>query len=430
MSTEVSERALIFLIGAVQFVNVLDFMIVMPLGPDFATALHIPGSQLSLISGSYAVSASIMGLLGALFLDRFDRRTALGVAMLGLVIGTAAGGFGTGLYSMMGARVLAGVFGGPATSLSMSILTDVVPAERRGRALGAVMGAVSVASVLGLPAGLWLARSGGWRAPFFAIAGIGLFIAVLSILLMPPMRRHIEAARAARLAGQPADASIFTILRRPEARLALTAGAALMIGGFALIPNIATYLQHNGKVPRQAMEYLYAVGGCVSFVAMRFAGRLVDHYGSARISLFSTLLWCATLAAGFLFGRPLIPAVLLFALYFLGQGGRNVSMNTLTTRVPRATERARYQSLQSAVQHMASAIGSGLGALFLTERADKTLDGMTQLTMLTICCALVQPPLLALISRHLRAREAVPQGAAPAMPSGGTATPPIHHHHT
>src|SRR5688572_16662379 len=110
-----SERAIIFCVGAVQFVNILDFVIVMPLGPDFATDLKIPLSHLGYIGGSYTAAACVSGFLGAFFLDRFDRRKALAVAMLGLVLGTLAGAFAQGLVSLMIARIIAGAFGGPAT---------------------------------------------------------------------------------------------------------------------------------------------------------------------------------------------------------------------------------------------------------------------------------------------------------------------------
>src|SRR5579883_1331899 len=108
MSEPASERSVVFLIGAVQFVNILDFMIVMPLGPDFAAALGVPASQLGVIGGSYTAAAAISGLLGSLFLDRFERRRALAVALFGLVLGTLAGGFATGLRSLILARLCAG----------------------------------------------------------------------------------------------------------------------------------------------------------------------------------------------------------------------------------------------------------------------------------------------------------------------------------
>src|SRR5260370_22917338 len=91
------ERAIVFLIAAVQFVNILDFVMVMPMGPDFAAALGIPSAKLGMIGGSYTAAAPLSGLAGSFFLHRFDPRPALGVAMLGLAAGTALGSLATGL---------------------------------------------------------------------------------------------------------------------------------------------------------------------------------------------------------------------------------------------------------------------------------------------------------------------------------------------
>src|SRR5690606_24081622 len=212
-----------------QFVNVVDFVMVLPLGPDFARALAIPAHQLGLIAGSYTAAAAVVGLLAASFLDRFDRRQALLVAMLGLVLGTLAGGFATGLASMLAARVLAGVFGGPATSIAMSILSDAVPPERRGRAVGKVMGAFSVASVVGVPAGLELARLGGWQMPFFVLASLGLVVAIGAGLVMPPMRGHLRASARAGAEAPPLRA----FARERTVQLSLLATVVAMVGSFS-----------------------------------------------------------------------------------------------------------------------------------------------------------------------------------------------------
>jgi predicted MFS family arabinose efflux permease len=100
MRRELSERRILLLVAAVQFVSVLDFMMVLPLGPDFARALAIPAAKLGLVGASYTAAAAVSGAVGVLFLDRFDRRRALGVALAGLAVGTAAGAFATDLRSM------------------------------------------------------------------------------------------------------------------------------------------------------------------------------------------------------------------------------------------------------------------------------------------------------------------------------------------
>jgi predicted MFS family arabinose efflux permease len=196
-TSRTSEAKIIFLIGAVQCINILDFMMVMPLGPDFMAALGIDSSEIGKIGGSYTAAAAISGIVSARFLDRFDRRKALAVAMLGLALGTAAGGFATGLGTLILARVVAGIFGGPATSLSLAIVADIIPKERMGKAMGAVMSAFSVASVLGVPLGLQLALWFDWRAPFFFVAGLGLLITANAIFWLPSMRGHIEKRKGA-----------------------------------------------------------------------------------------------------------------------------------------------------------------------------------------------------------------------------------------
>lgn len=396
-----SERAVVFLIGAIQFVNVLDFMIVMPLGPDLGPTLHIPLSQLGLLGTSYAAAAAVSGILGALFLDRFDRRSALAVALLGLVLGTAAGGMATGMWTMLGARVLAGLFGGPATSLSISALSDVVPPERRGRALGSVMGAFSVASVFGVPTGLYLARHGGWRMPFLGVAGLGLVIGALAIILLPPLRGHLVQQKD----QKHPPTSPLQIMSRPESLVSLATSAAVMLTSFSLVPNIAAYLQNNCGLPRQDLEYLYAIGGACTFVSMRILGRLVDRFSATRVAIFGTLLLVVDQVLGFLPGRSLIPVPVAFVTFMIAQSARAVALNTTTTKVPRPDERARYQSIQSAVQHMASGLGASLGSILLTVGPDGRLLGMPQLVTVSIVLALLLPPLLAMVQERLRIRD-------------------------
>ena len=380
------ERMGVFFLGAVQFVNILDFMMIMPLGPDFTTELHIPAALLGLLGSAYAVSASVAGLAGAWVLDRYDRKTALLWALLGLVLGTAAGGFAVGFKSMMAARLLAGLFGGPATSLAISALTDLVPLERRGRAFGAVMGAFSVASVLGVPMGLWLARHGGLRTPFFVVAGMGLLVMAMAAAVLPPLRTHLDRPESPR--------SLTEILHRPVVQLALLTIAVGNMATFAIVPNIAPYLIRNCGMPRQSLEYMYAIGGACSFVSMRLVGWLIDRYGAARVMVLASVLLSIDLGLTFLPGRALLPVVILFVGFMVSSSSRNVCVTTTCSRVAAPAERARYQSIQSAVQHMAAALGAGLGPMFLRELADGRIDGMTGLAALSIMLTLTLPSLL------------------------------------
>jgi len=394
-----SERTLLLLVGAVQFVNVLDFMMVMPLGPDFAAGLGIPASRLGLVGGAYTAAAALSGVLASLVLDRFDRRRALAVAMLGLVVATAAGGTATGLGTMVAARIAAGAFGGPATSLSLSIVADAVPAERRGKALGAVMGAFSVASVLGVPAGLELAHWGGWRFPFFAVAALGLLVAGAALSFMPPMTGHLASD------GRPAPRPGPPLLRSRVALLSLGATAASMLSSFAIIPNIAAHLQLNLHFPRERLGGLYMAGGAVSFVVLRVAGRWVDRFGAPRVAAGGTAVFVGVMLAAFAFPPPWLPVLAIFPCFMIGNSLRNVSTSTLSSRVPSPAERARFMSAQSAVQHLASAVGAGLSTQLLVVEPGGGLGGVRTLAFVSIAVALALPVLVLAVSRALSRRE-------------------------
>ena len=397
-SPPITERRLLFLVGAVQAVNILDFMMVMPLGPDFAQALGIPTAHIGWIGGSYTVAAAFSGILGAFFLDRFDRRTALVVSLVGLGLATALGGFATDMTTLMCARVLAGTFGGPATAVALSIVSDCVPPERRGRAMGAVMGAFSVAAVLGVPFALKLATWGDWRYPFWAVGALCLAVAAFARLACPPLRGHLAR-------GLPAIVNPLRVLSSPTARLSLSTTVTVFAASFAIVPNIAAYLQFNLGWPRADMDLLYGVGGLVTFFTMRGVGRLVDRFGATRIAWLGTCVLAGDLALIFLQSTWAVPVLALFVAFMVGQSTRTVALNALASRVPAPDERARFLSAQSAVQHIASSIGAFLSARLLTADADHRLIGMERVALIAIGLVLLQPPLMRLVEGRLNRRE-------------------------
>jgi predicted MFS family arabinose efflux permease len=406
----VSERLLVFLIGAVQFVNILDFVMVMPLGPDFARALDIPLSKLGFIGGSYTLAAAAAGLAGSVFLDRFDRRSALAVAMGGLALGTVAGGFATGFHSLLAARVLAGLFGGPATSLSLSIVADAVPASRRGKALGAVMGALSVATVLGVPASLKLAEWAGWRAPFFVVAALGLLITAGTIALLPPMRDHLLSTDAA---GQSRPAAVPLFRRTVLLSYAMT--AVTMGAGFLIFPVLSAYMQLNLGLPRSALSTAYGIGGALSFVTLRAVGLLVDRFGSFRVGSAGSVLMFAAVWLFFVDVPSHPPVLLLFLFLFFSLSIRNVAYNTLTSKVPGPWERARFMSFQSAVQHLAASAGAISSSLVLTEGPDHRLLHVRRLGVISLALIAVLPGLLFAVERAVGRGAGVPGPPAPGV---------------
>ena len=393
---------IVLLIGAVQFVNILDFVMVMPLGPDFAVALGIPESHLGYVGGAYTAAACISGLIGSLFLDRFDRRKALAVSMLGLVVGTASGALAVDLPTLLLARVLAGAFGGPATSLAFSVISDAIPPSLRGRAMGTVMGAFSIASVLGVPTGLLLAEMFSWRAPFIGVAAVGLVVAAGAIFALPPMTKHLE--------GPKHTVDVRALVSDPLVQVSYLMTAVVMMAGFIIIPNIAAYVQLNLGFPRPALKWAYGLGGVASLLATQLGGRAVDRYGSFRVGTVGALM---VIVVVFLFfylphtGMAEWLVLLVFVAFMISNGLRNVSYNTLTTKVPEPRVRARFQSLQSATQHGASAFAAMMSAQLLSmSEVPHRLVGMNVVAMVSIALSSVIPFLLYFVERGVKLRSA------------------------
>jgi len=394
----VKQRPLVLLVAAVQFVNILDFMMVMPLGPDFAISLGIPTSHIGMLGGAYTLAAAFAGILGARVLDRFDRRVALTVTMLGLVLSTALGGLSIGLYSLLGARLLAGAFGGPATSVALAIVADVVPHEERGKAIGTVMSAFSLASILGVPAGLRLGQWLGWRAPFFGVALLGLVLTAVAFRIMPPLRGHLRAPGAA--AGPPARLKIDTLVRAT-----LLNTVCVMVGVFAIVPNISTFLQLNVGYPRARLDAIYLVGGLASFFANRVVGSLVDRFGATKLVVVGTGIFASVLYFGFIDPVSAPHVIYVFPLLMLSATVRGVPINTLASRVPAPAERARFMSALNATQHLSSSAGALAASLMLDADASGRLVGMATVAIAAIAISLVVPVITWFIERRVVARE-------------------------
>jgi predicted MFS family arabinose efflux permease len=415
----------------VQLVNILDFMMPSPLGPRFAADLGIETASLGVVVASYTLAAGVAGLLGAFFLDRYDRRPALALSLFGLAIGTGGAVFARDLPTLVLARVVAGAFGGPATALAMAIVADVVPTKRRGRALGTVMMAFSVASVLGVPMGLVLADWGSWHTPFVVTALLCALAAVGARLFLPPLRSHVTTTPTDH-AWRDVVVSIRALVAEPAVRLSYGMALVSAFGAFMLIPNIASFVQNNFGYPESMLSLLYGAGGLASLLVLRPLGRLVDRVGSFPVSLGGTVGYAIVCAVFFVLLPPWIHALcavqdqvmgvpfswgwlvvaLLFVLFMLTSNARNVSFGTLSSRVPPPALRARYQSLSSMVQHVGLAAGGLTGPLLLTSEPDGSLVGVERIAILSIVVLLTIPWLLRLVEQRVDARDGVTRGLA------------------
>jgi predicted MFS family arabinose efflux permease len=432
------ERSLVAVLTAVQCTNVLDFVIMMPLGPQLMRGFGVGPREFALVVSSYTFSAAAAGFASAFLMDRFDRKRALLAAYGGFTVATLACALAPGYLALAGARVLAGLFGGVLGALVFAVVADAVPYARRGAATGVVMSSFSVASVLGIPAGMALANAADWHAPFFALALVSALVWGAALALLPPLRGHLARAAVA-LDGrderrrQGPVATLRRVFAAGAHRRAFALIAMLMVAGFSVVPFLSPYMVRNVGLTERQLPYIYLAGGLATAVSSTVVGRLADRFGKPRV--FTLAAFASAPALVLLTTLPPVSlpvALLVTTLFMVLVNARLVPAFAMITASAEPGERGQFLSVNSAVQQLASGAAAFLGGLVVTEGAGGALRHYELVGAVAVAATLLSVPL----ARRLRpaAGEARPgdgvraEGAAPGTPEaegapGGTTVP-------
>lgn len=393
-----NERLLLLILAIVQFAHIVDFMIIMPLGSQLMAAFSINPQQFSLLVSSYAFSAFVAGLVSAMFIDRFDRKQALLVLFVGFTIGTYACGWAPTYELFLAARALAGAFGGTLGALVLAIVGDVIPLERRASAMGWVMTAFSVASVVGVPAGIFLAAEYDLRMPFFAIGGLSTLFLMAAYFTIPPLRGHLQDAA---VQTHPTPRQILqALIQDLNQRRALLFTLILMLGHFTIIPFIAPYMQLNVGFSDYQIAYIYTFGGLLTVVCLPLFGRLADRFG--HIQIFTIASVFALLSIFAITNLPPVTiglALVATSSFFIVASGRNVPATTLITSVVRPESRGSFMSIRQSVNEAGLALSSFIAGIIITEQPDGSLGNYQYVGYLAIGMSI----LAVFLMRRLRA---------------------------
>jgi predicted MFS family arabinose efflux permease len=341
---------------AVQFCHILDFVLLMPLAPMLMRELSISAHQFGLLVSAYTFSAAATGLLAAAYTDRFDRKRMLLGLLVGFGIGTLLCGLAGSYAVLMAGRIVAGAFGGVLAGVVFAIVGDRIPADRRGRAMGVVMGAFSAASVLGLPFGLMLAARTGWELPFQVLAAVTALVIVGAMVALPPIRGHV----ATRPVRRRAFVDLWHVAREPRHLRAFAVSVAVMFSAFTVVPFLSAYLVHNVGMPERRLDLIYLVGGLSTLVTGPLLfGPMADRFGHARVFMLAvTLATVPTVIVTVLPPSPL-PVILLVTTTMMVLGsGRMISLTALITGVVEPARRGTFMTLNSSIQHGAAGAAS------------------------------------------------------------------------
>lgn len=366
------ERILLLVLASALFSHIMDFMIMMPLGPQLMRLFDITPQQFSFLVSSYTFAAGASGFLVAFMIDRFDRKSALTLIYIGFTVGTLACAFAPTFEILLITRSVAGAFGGVLGALVLSIVSDAIPLERRAAGIGFVMAAFSVASVFGVPFGLYLASVFSWHAPFLFLGGFSILVTVLILYFVPSMSDHLHGENAMQNPMQ----IVKHILGKRKPLIGLLFTSILMLGHFTIIPFIAPYMVGNVGFTEQELTYIYLVGGGLTIFSSPLVGKIADKYGKLKtFTVFGFLVLIPILLITHLPSVPLWQALIVTGLFFVLANGRMVPSTTMVTSVIKPENRGSFMSMRSSIQQISSGLAALLAGSIISETPSTVTEG-------------------------------------------------------
>ena len=383
-----TERAIIFLLAAINFTQVLDFVNMVPLSIYLIPSLHISAFQFSTLVASYSISAFFSGIIAALLIDRHDRKVSLLIAFTGFLIGSFACGIAPNYVTLLIARIVSGTFGGLLGAQLYSIVADIFSYERRGRAMGIVMSAFAIASVIGIPLSLLLTNvfNSNWHLPFLANGFVGLLLLPLMLKYLPSMKGHITTHSSPTIFG-----SLASPMKIGIQRSALVFSCLFMFGHFLVIPFIPSYLEFNKGFSKLQIPLILLCGGLTSFAAAIYLGRFSDKKGKLPIFLWSVLI--SLFLVIILTDMPSmnLPTVLLFfGLLFMVVTSRIVMAQSMISNVVSQNQRGSFMSVNGSMQQLGQGMASLIaGVIVKTNRTTHQLSNYNWVGYLSIAVLIV-----------------------------------------
>lgn len=212
-----------FGIGTTEFV-------IMGLLMQVATDLHVSISAAGLLISGYALGVFIGAPLLTAATGRLPRKAVLVALMVLFTLGNLACALAPNYETLMAARVLTSLAHGTFFGVGAVVATSLVDEDRKASAISIMFTGLTVATLLGVPAGAWLGLQYDWRATFWAVAAIGVVATVVIATMVP---RDQGAREPSRFADE----------LRAVARPSVLLGLLMTVLGFGGMFTVYTFIQ-------------------------------------------------------------------------------------------------------------------------------------------------------------------------------------------
>ncbi|MBD0421009.1 MFS transporter [Streptomyces sp. TRM S81-3] len=287
----------LLLLGLAVFAQGTSEFMLSGLVPDIARDLQVTVPAAGALTSAFAVGMVVGAPLMAGLGRRWSRRGAL-LGFLAVFLAVHVVGAVTGSFEVLLATRLVGALANAGfLAVALVTATGMVAPEAKGRATSTLLGGVTLACVVGVPAGALLGQVWGWRSAFWAVALLSV-PAVLAVARSvpggaadaapPPLRGELEALRSPRL--------LVTLLLG-----ALVNGATFCT--FTYLAPLATHVTGLGAGWVPGVLALFGVG---SFIGVSVGGRLADRWPVAVLAAGGAALCAGWAALALGAGRPVV----------------------------------------------------------------------------------------------------------------------------
>ncbi len=327
--------------------------IIMGLLPDLSRDLHVSIPKAGLLVSGYAISVTVGSPVVALLLSRMDRKRALLILMGIFLLGNALCALAPSYSLLLGARILTALCHGAFFGIGSIVATNVVPRGERAQAIALMFSGLTLANVLGVPAGTALGQAFGWRFAFWALIPVGL-VAALGLLRLVP---HQPAERI-HLRHE------FHAIARPEVQLVLLLSTLSSVCLFCVLTYIAPILERITHLSPHAVTWVLVVFGVGITGGNLLGGRLADWKQMPVILGGIVLLIAIFIVMPFTEGSA-APAIVMVFVWGFVQFAAGAPLQA------RVVEQAKgapnlASTLNQGAFNLGNALGAGLGGLLLT----------------------------------------------------------------
>ncbi|MFL5729426.1 MAG: MFS transporter [Cytophagaceae bacterium] len=379
------EYMVISILTLVHFLYLSDFLLMMSLGGELMLFLHITPPQLGMLITAYTFSAAVFGFLGAFFLDRFERKDSFMFVFTGFVIGIMVCALSPNYSVFLCGRIITGAFAGNLMALVLSLLGDTVSRSRTGTATSIVMSAFSIASLISIPAGLFLSNEITWRTPFNIIAGIALVVLICICLFFP------ETENVSRL-KTPKRALVIlrSVFTNKDLVKILLFMFFLVSSGFSIMLFISPFLIANVGISQSQLASVYFLSGLGSIISGPFIGKIIDRFGEEKIFITCALISVITTTMiTSMDGTGKYMAMTMAVLFLIFQNSRFISATSLMTSRVDAENRVSLMGINASIQQLTGGVSALISGWILIESPEGKLMNFEVIGMISVVCTVL-----------------------------------------